>query len=150
MPNFITEDQVEQAILIKLHRDYGYAVRNCFTVDADHLPDGSNRTDKREVILLDRLKAAAHQLNRHIPAATIDTALSQLTDHYYAVSPIAANRRVDALIRDGIGVDYEDAAGRTQHDQVRVIDFNDPTQNDFLAVSQLWIKGDHTYRRPDV
>ena len=150
MPNFITEDQIEQAILIKLHRDYGYAVRNCFTVDADHLPDGSNRTDKREVILLDRLKAAAHQLNRHIPAATINAALSQLTDRYYAVSPIAANRRVDALIRDGIGVDYEDTNGKTQHDQVRVIDFNNPAQNDFLAVSQLWIKGNHTYRRPDV
>ena len=43
--------------------------------------------------------------------------------------------------------------GRTVPGRVRVIDFNDPSsigQNEFLAVSQLWIKGETYFRRPDI
>ena len=66
------------------------------------------------------------------------------------MSPIAANCEIDELIRDGIPVEFDDAKSRTQHEQVRVIDFNNTDQNRFLAVSQLWIKGECRYRRPDI
>lgn len=35
MPNFISEDQIEQAILQKLHGQFGYELLNCFTADRD-------------------------------------------------------------------------------------------------------------------
>lgn len=158
MPNFISEDDIEQAILHKLKQEHGFQHLNCYTPDPDNLNDGSNRTDKRDVILVDRLKAAAHRLNPGIPASAIDKALAILTNKRYAMSAIAANREVDGLLRDGIQTDYENAEGRTVPVRVRVIDFNDFTpashnpskNNEYLAVSQLWIKGEHTYRRPDI
>ena len=150
MPNFISEDDIEQAILEKLKKQYGYQLLNCYTVDAEDLNDGSNRTDKRDVIFEDRLRQAALRLNPTIPENAIDEALERLMDKRHAMSPVAANREIDGLIRDGIPVVFDDDQGRTRHERIRMIDFNDAGQNRYLAVSQLWIKGERRYRRPDI
>jgi type I restriction enzyme, R subunit len=153
MPNFISENDIEQAILQKLNQQHHFHLLNCYTADPDNLNDRSNRTDKRDVILADRLKAAALRLNPNLPEVAIDKAIAILTHKRYAMSAIAANREVDSLIRDGIQIEYENLQGRTENGRVKVIDFNDfsPTgKNEFLAVSQMWIKGEQTYRRPDI
>lgn len=150
MANFISEDQIEQALLQRLQHLHGYDVLDCYTADPEDLKDGSRRGDKRDVILLDRLREAALRLNKAIPEAVIDEALTRLADRRQAMSLVAGNREVDGLIRDGIPVEFEDAQGRKQQERVRVIDFNDRTQNRYLAVSQLWIRGEHYWRRPDV
>lgn len=74
MPNFISEDDIEQAVLQKL-RQHGFQLLNCYTTDADNLNDRSNRTSKRDVILTDRLKAAARRLNPSL----LEVALAILT-----------------------------------------------------------------------
>jgi len=150
MPNFISEEQIEQALLQRLQHLHGFDVLVCHTADADDLEDGSGRSDKREVIFADRLKEAALRLNPAIPEPVVDAALARLTDRRQAMSPVAANREVDGLIRDGIPVAFEDAAGKPQQERVRVVDFNDTSANRFLAVSQLWIRGERNWRRPDV
>lgn len=150
MANFISEDQIEQALLQRLQHQFGYDVLICHTAEAEDLNDGSGRADKREVILLDRLREATLRLNPDIPEAVIDAALARLVDRRQAMSPVAANREVDGLIRDGIPVEFEDAQGKKQQERVRVMDFNDPTRNRYLAVSQLWIRGERYWRRPDV
>jgi type I site-specific restriction-modification system R (restriction) subunit len=123
MPNFISEDDIEQAVLQKLHQQHGFQLLNCYTVDPNDLNDRSNRTDKHDVILIDRLKAAALRLNPGLPEHAINKALAILTDSRSVMSPIAANRAVDGLIRDGISIEYENERGRTEHGRVRVIDF---------------------------
>jgi type I restriction enzyme, R subunit len=126
MPNFISEDDIEQAVLQKLQQQHGFQLLNCYTADADNLSDRSNRTNKRDVIFVDRLKAAALRLNPSLPEIAIDKALAILTASRSVMSSIAANRELDGFIRDGISTDF------------------------YLAVSQLWIKGEHGYRRPDI
>ena len=76
MPNFISEDDIEQAMVQRLQDDYGYDALNCYTADPADLKDGSGRTDKRDVILHDRLKAAAIGLNPDIPESAVDDALA--------------------------------------------------------------------------
>ena len=92
--------------------------------------------------------AFASSCPKHMKA--IDEALAKLSDKRYAMSPIAANREVESLIRDGIPVEFENAKGKKEQERVRVIDFNNPEQNRYLAVSQLWVKGEFYYRRPDI
>ena len=157
MPNFISEDQIEQALLQRLQHGCGFDVLNCHTTDPADLNDGSGRKDKRDVLLPAQLKAAAVRLNPHIPEATVDDALARLADRRQAMSLVAANREVDALLRDGMTVAYEDAQGQRQQEQLKLIDFNVSglKNNAFLAVSQLWVKCTGTaaladYRRPDV
>jgi type I restriction enzyme R subunit len=153
MPNFISEDQIEQGLLQRLQHLHGFDVLDCYTENAEDLNDGSGRADKREVIFHDRLKAAVLRLNPGFPEAVIDEALARLTDPRRAMSSVAANRECYGLLRYGIPVDYEDEAGKQHQERLRVIDFDDPSdrqRNEYLAVSQLWIKGEHGFRRPDV
>ena len=156
MPSFISEDDIELEVLLKLQAQYGFELLNCFTANAEDLNDRSGRSDKRDVILRDRLKAAATRLNPDLPAAAIDKGLAILTDKRAVMSAIAANREIDSLIRNGIDIEYENADGKTEPAKVRVIDFNDANpngKNEFLAVSQLWIQyaqGENRYRRPDI
>ena len=149
MPNFISEDQIEQALLLKLQQ-YGFELLNCFTADADDLQDGSGRDDKREVIFGESLRAAAIRLNPDMPQSVVEIALARITDRRQAMSPIAANRELDGLVREGIPVVYDGTDGKQEHGRVRVMDFIEPMTNHFLAVSQLWIKGDLYFRRPDI
>lgn len=158
--NFISEDDIEQAILERLQADFSFELLNCFTAKPDELNDGSQRHDKRDVILADCLLAACVQLNPSIPQEVIvQQVIPKLMDRRVAMSPIAANREVDGLIRDGVMVafDQEAASGKTEkrHERVRLIDFDMPSNNQYLAVSQLWIQSvgqapKAAYRRPDV
>ncbi len=150
MPNFISEDQIEQALLKRLKELYGYELLNCNTTDSDDINDGSKRRDKREVVLKDRLKEAGIILNKDIPLESIEYAVNQIADRRAAMSSMVANKELDALIRDGVPVEFEDKDGKKQQERVKFIDFNNKENNRFLAVSQLWIKGERKYRRPDV
>tara|TARA_R110001592_G_scaffold343029_1_gene633170 strand:- start:10118 stop:13366 length:3249 start_codon:yes stop_codon:yes gene_type:complete len=155
MPNFISEDDIEVAMVQRLEQVYGYDTLNCFTADPGDLNDGSGRTDKRDVILNDRLKEAAIALNPGVPESAIDDALKQLCDKRQVLAPIAANRELDGLIRDGVRVEFKDERDRLRKERVKIIDFDDPSQNQFLAVTQLWIQSTGAtakagYRRPDI
>ena len=150
MPNFISEDDIEQGLLQKLQFLHGFDALNCHTQNPEDLNDGSNRTNKRDVILVDRVREAALRLNPDMPAKAIEEALERLVDRRLAMSLVAANEEVYHLLRDGIPVEFDDANGRRDQGRVKVIDFADTTNNEFLAVTQLWIQGTRGFRRPDV
>ncbi len=150
MPNFISEDQIEQALVQKLQHLHGFDVLDCHTDNAEDLNDGSNRASKRDVILMDRLREAALRLNPDIPREAIEGALEKLCERRQAMTQIAANQEIYGLLRDGIPVTFDNAQGQSQQERVRLLDFNVPGNNRFLAVTQLWIKGERGFRRPDV
>jgi type I restriction enzyme, R subunit len=150
MPNFISEDQIEQALVQKLKQLHGFDSLNCHTQDPEDLNDRSGRANKRDVILVDRLREAAARLNPSIPSQAIENALEKLLDRRQAMTLVAANQDVYNLLRDGIPVEFDDSKGQKQNERVRVIDFNDPGENRYLAVTQLWIKGERGFRRTDV
>ncbi len=53
--NFLSEDDIEQALLQKLQHLHGFDVWDCNTAKPDDLNDGSQRKDKRDVVLAERL-----------------------------------------------------------------------------------------------
>ena len=48
MANFISEDEIEQALLQRLQHQLGYDVLNCHTTDPEDINDGSNRENPRQ------------------------------------------------------------------------------------------------------
>lgn len=150
MANFISEDRIEKTIVGLLTEKFRWRHVNCYTAQPEDLNDQSNRASKSEVIFLDILNERVKTLNRGIPQSALDDAVARLTARRYSMSQILANKEVYELIRDGIPVEYENAKGKKERARVKVIDFNDQTKNDFLAVTQLWIKGERYFRRPDV
>lgn len=154
MPNFISEDDIEKALVARLcSAEFGFDTLNCYTPQKESLPDKSSRTDKREVVFKDRLRAALVRLNLDLPEAAVDLALNTLTESRMAMSAVAANQEIYELIRNGVQVTYRNAEGRDEQARAKVIDFDTPANNDLLAVTQLWIAptGQGRYwRRPDV
>ncbi|MBK8767913.1 MAG: type I restriction endonuclease subunit R [Burkholderiaceae bacterium] len=150
MPNFISEDQIEQALVQKLQHLHGFDTLDCYTENAENLNDGSSRADKRDVIMVDRVRESAILLNPDIPQPAIEDALEKLLDRRQAMTLIAANREIYGLLRDGIPVEFDNAQGNRQQERLRLLDFNEQKNNRYLAVTQLWIKGERGFRRPDV
>lgn len=141
----MTEDQLEQETLSWL-ADVGYTVLN----GMDIAPDGDKpeRSDYRQVVLAERLRAAVNKLNPAIPTAARDDAIKQVLDLGIPVL-LSANRRLHQLLVAGVPVQYQ-KDGETRGDFVRLIDWAAPAQNEWLAINQFSIKGAHHTRRPDV
>lgn len=151
MPNFISEEQIEIALMQLLVHEQGYEQLNCHTTERDNLNDQSGRASKKEVLLRDRLKAAAIKLNPQIPEKAIDAALEKFSDRRVALSLIAANEEVYDLIKNGVPVEYDDEQGKHQEGRVYLIKYEKPTENSYLLVRQLWVQGpEGNWRRPDV
>ncbi len=63
---------------------------------------------------------------------------------------VNVNRDVYKLLKDGVRIEARNEWGEPTVDTVRVIDWDNPDNNDFLLVSQLWVTGDIYTRRPDL
>src|SRR5438034_1193925 len=114
MPNFISEDQIERALVQKLKHLHGFDSLNCHTKDPEDLNDGSGRANKRDVILVDRVREAAIRLNPTIPEQAVEDALEKLLDRRLAMTLVVANQEVYNLVRDGIPVEFDDENGQLQ------------------------------------
>jgi type I restriction enzyme R subunit len=109
----------------------------------------AERDNFSDVILTKRLQGALYSLNPSIPSEALDYALLKIT-RPEAPSLIANNRAFHRMLIDGIEVEYRRADGSIAGDRVRLIDFDNPEANDWLAVNQFTVvEGQHN-RRPDV
>ena len=109
------------------------------------------RETKSEVVLAVRLRNVLVRLNPSLPLEAISAAVDELSRDRSAMLPAAANRELWALMRDGVKVSVPDLARGGQKDErVRVVDWDDPTANDFLLVSQMTIVGQLYTCRPDL
>ncbi len=140
----ITEDQVEQLAIDwfkELGYDYAYGV--------DLAPgESGERESFGDVVLQERLVSALRRLNPDLPSAAIDEAAHILRKPQHT-SLIENNRAFHKMLLEGIAVEVKAEEG-SHGDRVKLIDFQDPAQNDWLVVNQLTIKGSKGNRRPDI
>ncbi len=125
------------------------------TLDATHEVLGATgtlgRDSQRDVILVRALREALLRLNPDVPLAGIDQAVDVLTMDRSALSAVAANQELHDLLLAGVKVMVPDEeSGGERSERVRVIDWENPENNAFLAVQQLTVKSDLYTRRPDV
>lgn len=142
----INEDLVEQVVLSTLE-GLGYT-----RLGADEAsPDGSapERDTYHEVVLEERLLAAAQRLNPTIPQDAIDDALRTL-QRRETPSLVEENRRVHQMLVDGIDVEFPTEDGTIRGDKVWLIDFTEPANNDWVVTNQFTVVEGKYNRRPDV
>lgn len=144
MANFISEDQIEKATIQLFVHNLGYRHLNCMDKDL------TGRLNEREVVLKPLLKQQLIHLNPTLPIAAIEEAHEQLCQTRLDKSDLMANKEVYGLLKNGVPVEINNAQGRKEPVTVKVIDFNEPANNDYLVVSQLWIQGQFIRRRPDL
>jgi len=143
-----TESVVEEATLAWLGA-LGYAVLHGPDIAAGEPSAERSDPNYRDVLLEPRLRKAFVRLNPDLPPDAVEDAFRKLT-RVDAPSLVERNRAVHRMLVEGIGVEYRRKDGSVAGTQVRVIDFDTPANNDWLAVNQFTVsEGQHT-RRPDV
>ena len=111
------------------------------------------RSSDREVVLVRYLKKALVKLNPNLPEAAYEEAIRQVKDYSHSQSLLANNIEKFKLFKDGLLVSYNDEHGKIKKEQIKIFDFNDETKevnNHFLAVRELWVRGDLYRRRIDI
>jgi type I restriction enzyme R subunit len=109
----------------------------------------AERDDYAQVVLEERLRRALESLNPDAPAEALDEAFRKLT-RADAPSLTARNRLIHRMIVDGVTSEYRRPDGSISAVQVRVIDFDNPDNNDWLAVNQFAVSESKHTRRPDI
>ena len=152
MRSFISEDNIEQAILQKLEAEpFGYDVLRC---DAspdkrEVLPDGTGRGNKKQCVLPRVLREALTRLNPDIPADRLENIARDLCRDFTGTDMTATNYKYYNQIRNSIQIKLR-RNGKEDFDFVKLVDFECPENNTFTAVSQMWIQGQTYWHRPDV
>ena len=142
----VTESTVEQATLAWLE-SLGWSVAHGPDI-APNMP-GAERTDYGEVLLARRLRDALARLNPDLPAAALEDAFRRLTRPEGSTLE-ARNRAFHRMAVDGVTVEHRTDNGAIRGAQARVIDFDDPANNHWLAVNQFTVVENKHERRPDV
>ena len=150
MVHAYTEDQLVEQPAIGLFAELGWQ-----TVSASEEtfgPSGTlGRGTKGEVVLVTRLRSALERLNPSLPPEAISAAVDDLIRDRSAMLLPAANRDVYLLLKEGIKVSVPDRErGGQKTERLRVLDWENPANNDFLLVSQFSVTGALYTCRPDL
>ena len=144
--NPLTESTVEDAALSWLE-GLGWSIAHGPDIAPDTL--GAERADYGDVVLERRLRDALARLNPDLPTSALDDAFRKLTRPEGATLE-ARNRAFHRMVVDGVTVERRTADGLIRGGQARVIDFDDPVNNDWLAVNQFTVVENKHERRPDL
>jgi len=149
MSNAYSEDALVEQPAIELLRD-GLKWDHICAYEETHGEDGLlGRENRSEVVLRPRLLNALNELNPSVSKESIFQTLEEVCRDRSSMSPVAANREVYELLKSGRKLTVHDAEGNPLNEVVRIVDWNDPLNNDFLVVNQLWVTGAMYTRRPD-
>ncbi len=103
----------------------------------------------RDVVLERRLRDALSRLNPQLPPDAVEDAYRKLT-RTDAPTLMERNRAFHRYLVDGITVEYRRTDGSIAGAQARLLDFDDPTANAWMAINQFTVvEGQHD-RRPDI
>jgi type I restriction enzyme R subunit len=147
-PRAYSEDELVERPMLELLRSLGYEAAN--GLEEKLGADGLGRDDQSQVFLHHRLRRKLGELNPGLPGEAIDHAIEELTQDRSTLNRTRANQAVYKLLRDGVDAPVVDESGDRETVTVKLIDWTEPANNEFLAVSQFWVVGPLHTRRCDI
>jgi len=144
------ESDIEQWVIEQLQKlGYDHRFGPAIAPDGEH----PERQRWHDVVLTGRFAHAVHTLNPSIPAEARESAIRQVL-HIASPELITNNETFHRYLTDGVEVEYQ-KDGITRGDKVWLIDYQEPENNEFLAVNQFTViesKGmfQHAHKRPDI
>lgn len=142
----ISESVVEAAVL-EWFAELGYSVAYGPALAPGE--PAAERDSFSEVFLWGRLREAARRINPGLGSGLVDDAVRRLV-RAESQDPVVENFRVHRLLTDGVPVERRGADGAPRTIRVWLVDWDNPGNNDWLAVNQLTVVEDGKNRRPDV
>ncbi|EVI62169.1 MULTISPECIES: type I restriction endonuclease subunit R [Staphylococcus] len=140
------EDDLEQVALEWLE-SLGYDYKKGNEISMTGL--APERKSDKEVVLHERLEKALRKINSDIHPRFIEKAMHELI---LEKSPnlLENNLTFHENLINGVEIEDYDEKGQSIVEIVKIVDFEHPQNNDFLAINQLTVvNGDYT-KRPDI
>lgn len=142
--NSITENEIEEIALGYLQRlGYSYLLGTVISPDGEHPERQYN-----EVVLATRLRDAIDKLNPSLTQDAKDDALKKVL-RTESPNALINNENFHKYLTDGVDVEVRTADG-VRGEKVYIVDFNQPDNNEFLAVNQFTIIEGNQNKRPDI
>ncbi|OGZ17847.1 MAG: hypothetical protein A2V72_00720 [Candidatus Nealsonbacteria bacterium RBG_13_37_56] len=145
--NRFNEEKLSEQPIIDWLKELGYD----YEFGPDLAPGGSlqERNSFRDVVLILRLKRSLQRLNPELSDLAIDDAISKIIGVEHPSLDVV-NKEVYKLLTEGVRVEVKDKNGEIKGRIVKVFDFDNPLNNEFLVVNQFAIQGIENVRRPDL
>lgn len=146
MSKIVTESEVEEVAL-----DYLSEMGYLRLFGPDIAPDGKSpeRNNYSDVVLLRRLRYAVNKFNADIPTEAKEEAIKKLL-RTESQSLVYNNKAFHKMLVEGVPAEYRRKDGTITGDSVHLIDFQNPENNEFLAVNQFTVIENNNNRRPDI
>jgi type I restriction enzyme R subunit len=142
---FIVEQEIEEAAL-EILQGLGYKVIHGTEIAPDS--ESPERAKWDDVVLVDRLRSAIDKFNPDIPTDAKDEALKKVL-RSSSHKLVKNNQTYHKYLTQGVEVEYR-TKGRIKGDIVQLFNFENPKQNEFLAINQFTIIENKHNRRPDI
>jgi len=147
--NEFSEDKLIEQTAIKIFGEL-WGAENFANAYSGETDAEFGRENPGEVVLMSYLKIALVKLNPNVSTEALNLAIDEIIKDRSALSMVNANHEIWQLFKDGVKVETENERGERQTETVKIIDFENPKENHFMLVSQLWITGELHTRRPDL
>ena len=144
-----SEDSMIQQAAIQSLIELGWNHSDCYGEGGGEF-FATNRKHMDEVVLEDRLKAALKKLNSEIDELAIDDAVVELVKDRSIQDRVLSNQEVYKILRNGHPVSFLNTDGVQQDERLKVIDWENPEENDFFVAEELWVTGEMYKRRADL
>jgi len=143
---------IENTAIDLFHSQLGWDTALAFNKETFGEGSTLGRLNKKEVLLKRIFLEKLAEFNPGLPQKAYDEAWQKLSSESITKSLAEINFEKYQLLRDGIPVDFINEKGQqVKNKTLKVFDFENPENNNFLAVRQLWIQGkSNRERRPDI
>jgi len=145
-----SEDNLVEAAAQDVLEELGWQVKTAWTKETFGEDGLLGREDKSEVILKRYLLQALKELNPNLPNVAYQHAIDQINQKAADKKLVQINNEKYTLLTKGVDVSFTNEKGELVKKKLKVFDFDNPTENHFLAVRQLEVVGDLYNRRPDI
>ena len=148
--NNFTEDRlVEQTaveLIKELWKESGCHI-NAFGTEGEQR---LGRERESDVLLNERLSKSLSRLNPNVPESVLAEAIQVISRERVSQTLDSSNYEIYKILLDGMNISSVNENSLDEDFNVRFLDFENPENNDFLCVTQMWIAGDLYRRRPDI
>lgn len=143
--SLITEEMLERQC-IEWFKELGYRSKSGVFVDND-IPL-LNRPDLKTVVLEENLLSCLRRMNADIPKEALQDVRTQLLNPNIP-SLGSCNRQFHEWLKDGVTVTYHEGPEEIGK-RVKLVDYENIDNNEWLVVNQFQVRGEKHNRRPDL
>jgi len=153
MPHYnLNESSIEQ-LALNLFQSLGweYVFGPDIAPDAEKINSGvTKRKSFEDVLLIDILEKNLKRINPQIPNDAINDAIKTISDVPNQFPNLMSNNEAfHRILTEGIPVTYR-KNGEEKGDIVKILDFENPENNEFHAINQFTVIENHINKRPDI